>query len=180
MNYSRMLAAVPVLLGLAACDEKAATTTSTAQQAPTFSQVHPATDIQLLQSRLLEHPDDFDTLSRLGDLYFESGQYLPAIQIYDRAVTVNPQCADCLNDKGLAQFYVGDTEGALASLGLANEIAPDYPNAWLSKGYILLSVGRDQEAIEPLRQVQAVDATGVLAAEARKFLESIEEKQPQD
>jgi len=174
MACSRMLTSLLVLLAVAACEDKAST--PSAQRTQDLTQAHANFGIQQLQERLRVNPEDFDALSRLGDLYFESGQYLSAIQSYDRALAVEPGCADCLNDKGLAQYYMGDTEGALASLDLANTVNPGYPNAWLSKGYILFSAGRHEEAIEPLRRVAATDASGVLAAEANSFLALIAEK----
>lgn len=170
MTCARIISVFMALLGLIACDDNAEPTTRTAQQAPDLAQIHAIRGIEQLQTQLLVNPNNFAALSRLGDLYFESGQYQLAIQSYDKALVVNSECAGCLNDKGLAQFYIGDTEGALASFDMATVIDPDYPNAWLSKGYVLFSVGKYQEAIAPLRQVGAVDSSGTLTAEADKFL----------
>ena len=118
-------------------------------------------------------------LSALGDLYFESAQYFEAIQIYDRALVVNPMCADCLNDKGLASFYLGDTNSAIESLDRAIETDPTYPNAWLSKGFVLVSMGRYEDAVVPLNKVKELDSAGGFAAEADKFLGIIAERNVQ-
>jgi tetratricopeptide (TPR) repeat protein len=127
-------------------------------------------EIDQLKAKLASNPEDFDTLSALGDLYFESSRYLEAIQTYDKALGVNPVCADCLNDKGLALFYSGDPSSALVSFDRAIAMAPAYTRAWLSKGYVLVSIGRYQEAIVPLNKVKELDSNGRLAAEADKFL----------
>jgi tetratricopeptide (TPR) repeat protein len=171
----RTLAVSFSLLVLVSCEDERARQSSS-QQTPDMAQMHIALGIEQLQMQLRQNPNDFAALSRLGDLYFESGQYFAAIQTFDRALAVNPECADCLNDKGLAQYYSGDTQGALASLDQATTVDPAYPNAWLSKGYVLMSVGRYEEAIAPLNQVKAVDQSGVLAAEADKFLAMIAER----
>ena len=166
-----------MLLSLIACDDKAAKPKSTAQDfpqtvktLPEFNNFQTSSYIEQLKAQLLNNPNDFNMLSALADMYFESSQYFEAIQTYDRAIAVNPACADCFNDKGLALYYLGDANAAIESFDKAIEIDPTYTNAWLSKGYVLVSVGRYQEAIEPLNKVKELDTTGDLAPEADKFL----------
>jgi len=127
-------------------------------------------EIDQLQTNLLANPNDYDLLSALADEYFESGRYLEAIRTYDAALTVNPMSADCLNDRGLAYFYVGDAGSAIDSFDKAIALNPDYPNTWLSKGFVLISEGRYQEAIVPLNKVKELESVGQLAMEADKFL----------
>ena len=123
-----------------------------------------------MKTQLLSNPSDFAALSELGDLYFESSQYFEAIQMYDRAIAVNPACADCYNDKGLALFYLGDADGSLTALNKATTIDPNYVHAWLSTGFVMVATGRYEEAVAPLNKVKELDATGSLVPEADKFL----------
>lgn len=171
----RILTISVSLLFLASCEGDRSTQASS-PQASDFARMNTSLGIEQLQMQLRQNPDDFAALSRLGDLYFESGQYFAAIQTYDRAVAVNPACADCLNDKGLAQYYSGDTQGALVSLDQATLADPAYPNAWLSMGYVLMSASRYEDAVAPLNQAKRLDTSGVLAAEADKFLAMIAER----
>ena len=177
----RKLSPLPVLMGLVlmfliSCDDKGTTATQPTadtvdlQQFPTFDSFQQPSEIEQLKVRLFDNPDDFSILSALGDLYFESAQYFKAIQSYDKALTVNPMCTDCLNDKGLALFYTGDSNAALKSFDKAIALEPDFTHAWLSKGFVLVSEGRYEEATEPLNKVKELDTTGGLAAEADKFL----------
>jgi tetratricopeptide (TPR) repeat protein len=177
----RKLSPLPVLMGLVlmcliACDDKGTTSTTTstvttdAQQFPKFDSFQQPSEIDQLKARLFDNPEDFNTLSALGDLYFESAQYVEAIQTYDKALAVNPMCADCLNDRGLAFFYAGDPVSALESFDKAIAIAPEFTHAWLSKGFVLTSEGRYQEAIAPLNKVKELDTTGRLAKAADEFL----------
>ena len=94
-----------------------------------------------------------------------------AIEAYDRALAINPMCADCLNDKGLATYDSGDPAGAIASFDKANQVAPDYVNAWLSKGYVLVVEKRYEEAIAPLNKVKELAPQSALAMEADRFLQ---------
>jgi len=168
--------ALVILLGLMSCDDKAAKPATSMQSFPQFDSFQAPSEIEQLEAKLSETPRDFEALSALGTLYFESSRYIEAIQTIDRAITVNPLCANCLNDKGLALFYTGNPVAALESFDQAVAIDPGYIHAWLSKGFVLVSQGRYQDAIDPLNKVKELDTTGLLTAEADKFLALAAEK----
>ncbi len=159
-----------ILLSLISCDEKATRPTAQRQQTPASNNSLQIQGMEQLKARLAMNPNDFATLSTLGDMYFEAGQYIDAFNTYDKAIAVNPMCADCFNDRGLSLFYLGDITSALESFDKAVEIDPTYKHAWLSKGFVLTSQGRYKEAVEPLNKVKELDGTGPLAAQANKFL----------
>ena len=157
-------------LSLISCDDKAAKPTTQRQQAPASNNTLQIQGMAQLEAQLAMNPNDFSTLSALGDMYFESGQYIDAFNTYDKAIAVNPMCADCFNDRGLSLFYLGDITSALESFDKAVEIDPAYKHAWLSKGFVLTSQGRYKEAVEPLNKVKELDTTGQLAQTADEFL----------
>lgn len=171
-----------VFLGLAACDDKAAKSTTrpaaSTQQDTAANNFQSFQGIEQLKSRLLMNPSDFATLSALADMYFESAQYVEAFQTYDKALAVNPNCADCYNDRGLSLFYIGDPTSALESFDKAIALEPNFTHAWLSKGFVLISTGRYQEAVVPLNKVKEIDTTGALALQADKFLAMVAENSP--
>ena len=182
----RKLSPLPVLMGLVlmfliSCDDKGTTATQPTadtfdlQQFPKFDSFQQPSEIEQLKVSLFDNPDDFNTLDRLADLYFESAQYPEAINTYDKALAVNPMCADCFNDRGLASFYLGDATSALESFDKAIALEPGYPNPWLSKGFVLVREGRYQEAIAPLNKVIELDTTGRLAKTADEFLAKAQE-----
>lgn len=166
----RNICALLILLSLVACDEKATKQTTQRQQAPTGNNTLQIQGMEQLKTALAMNPNDFSTLSALGDMYFEAGQYIDAFNTYDKAISVNPMCADCFNDRGLSLFYLGDVTSALESFDKAVEIDPAYKHAWLSKGFVLTSQGRYTEAVIPLNKVKELDGTGPLAQQADKFL----------
>ena len=170
MTKLQKFCALLILLSLISCDDKAAKPATTAQSFPQFDSFQTPSEIDQLKARLFDNPEDFEALSTLGDRYFESARYLEAIQTYDKALVVNPMCADCLNDRGLAMFYMGDAKSALESFDKAIAIDPGYVHVWLSKGYVLFSEGRYEEAIPVLNKVKELDTTGKLAVEADKFI----------
>ena len=178
MNMTKLqkLCTLLILFSLISCDDQASKPAATAQDFPQFDSFQTPSEIDQLKARLFDNPEDFEALSTLGDRYFEAGRYLEAIQTNDKALAVNPMCADCLNDRGLAQYYMGDPKSALESFDKAIAIDPEYVHVWLSKGYVLFSVGRYEEAIPVLNKVKELDTTGGLAAEADKFIAQAVEK----
>jgi len=166
----RNLCILLILMSLISCDDTAKTQTAQRQQAPANTNTLPIQAIEQLKARLAMNPNDFASLSALGDMYFESGQYIDAFNTYDKAIAVNPMCADCFNDRGLSLFYLGDPASALESFDKAVAIDPTYVHAWLSKGFVLTSEGRYQEAVAPLNKVKELDPTGPLGTQADKFL----------
>jgi len=169
----RIFCMMLMLLGLLACDDKTSTgakPAARAQQDFAINNVQAFQGIEQMKAKLLMNPTDFATLSTLADMYFESGQYVDAFQTYDRAIAVNPNCADCYNDRGLSLFYIGDPASALESFDKAIALDPAFTHAWLSKGFVLTSEGRYQEAVAPLNKVKEIDTSGVLALQADKFL----------
>lgn len=167
-----------VLLSLVACDDQAAKPATPLQQDFAASNVQSPQGIEQLKARLATNPNDFETLSALADMYFESGQYIDAFHTYDKAIAVNPMCADCFNDRGLSLFYLGDATSALESFDKAVTLNPGFAHAWLSKGFVLISEGRYQEAVAPLNKVKELDTTGALTADADKFLAMAAAKKP--
>ncbi len=170
-----------MLLGLTACDDKpVARPAATSQPDFAVNDVQLSQGIEQMKAKLLMKPNDFETLSILADMYFEAGRYVDAFQTYDKALAVNPDCADCYNDRGLSLFYIGDPTSALESFDKAIAIDPGFVHAWLSKGYVLISEGRYEEAVAPLNKVKELDVSGELSQQADKFLAMVaENRQPQ-
>ncbi len=179
MNKLYKIAALSLLLVLMACGDQGSRPATQLQQSFETQPIQASPDIEDMKARLAMNPNDFDALAALGDMYFEASRYLEAINTYDKAIAVNPMCADCFNDKGLALHYLGDSESAVAAFDKATTIDPDYIYAWLSKGFVLFTMGRYQDAIEPLNKVKELDTTGGLTEEADKFLAMIAEQSVQ-
>ncbi len=129
--------------------------------------------IETLKARLFDEPDNTALLAALGDAYFEQRRFDEAIPIYRRVITFHPEDYDALNDLGLAYHYTGNSQAALEALEQSIAANPDYKFARLSKGFILLSLGRYQEAEAPLRKAQALDPDGNVGAEAGRMLERV-------
>jgi len=170
MTNLKIFCATLILVCLVACDSKPARPAAAKQQGLATGNAQSLQGIEQMKAKLLMNPNDFETLSILADMYFESSQYVDAFQTYDKALAVNPKCADCYNDRGLSLFYIGDETSALESFDKAIAIDPGFIHAWLSKGFVLVSAGRYQEAVAPLNKVKELDPNGALSDQADKFL----------
>ncbi len=86
------------------------------------------------------------TLYRLGTLLAKSGEPGRARAAYERALALQPDLAEALNDLGALQAQAGDIDGAVARFRAALAATPDYPDALNNLGYALLVMGRGGEA----------------------------------
>ncbi|MDT8318464.1 MAG: tetratricopeptide repeat protein [bacterium] len=163
-----------IILFLAACDGGKKGADQEGLKEFDASSVQAEQRIETLKSQLFDSPDNLELLSALGDAYFESQRYIEAIGVYEKAIKINPKSADSLNDLALSQFYTGNSEAALVSVTKAVEADPVYKHGWLTKGFILMTLGRLDEAAVSLKKVKELDLGGRLAEEADNFLNQID------
>lgn len=75
--------------------------------------------------------------------------YEGAIEYFDRALSLDPSCCQCLDQKGWAQFSLEEYEAAFASVDGALKICPENAHAWNNKGiYYYLQDEDYQKALE--------------------------------
>lgn len=137
------------------------------------------TRIEMVKAALSEDPGNRQLLVALGDAYFEAQRFQEAIPVYEKAMKTDGKDVDTLNDLGLAYFYAGNSDAALTTLAMATNSSPDYKFAWLSTGYILVSLERYDEAVTPLRKARELDPNGTVGMEADNFLKKIEQHKAQ-
>ncbi len=175
--YRPALALLATALFMLGCEGENRGASAPAQQAqPSMQASMPNQDaaIEVLKARLFDDPDNSALLSALGDAYFQQRRFDEAIPIYKRAIVFNPEDFDALNDLGLAYHYTGNSQAALEALERSISANLDYKYARLSKGFILLSLGRHEEAEAPLRKALALDPNGNIGAEAGRMLGRVE------
>ena len=163
-----------ILLALTACSKGKEEVNTEGLKDFNSDLAKPDQRIEMIKSKLFDNPKSFELLAALGDAYFEMGSYNEAIDIYTKALEVNPKSADCYNDMALSYFYAGNSEAALESANKGIEADPLYKNTWLTKGFILMSLGKLDEAIEPLTKVKEMDFGGRIGQEAENFLNQIQ------
>lgn len=104
------------------------------QQAPSPEMIAKAAEPLLAQ--LKTNPNDFDTLAKLGNLYYDSQAYPQAIEFYEKAVSVQPGNADVLTDLGTSYWYTGNPDRAIANFEKALAIRPNHPGTLFNLGIV--------------------------------------------
>jgi cytochrome c-type biogenesis protein CcmH/NrfG len=88
--------------------------------------------LQAVQS----NPNDFESLVKLGNLYFDAQQYDRAIVNYERGLTITPDNPDVLTDLGTAYWYAGSPDKALADFQKSLKVRPNHPGTLFNTGVV--------------------------------------------
>ena len=147
-----VLAAFCLLLGVAlgylfrgsaspAATPASATTT---QQGSGFHQQQPDANAQAalaqaaapLLDAVGKDPNDYNSLVKLGDLFYDGQQFSSAIQYYQKALAIHPDNPDVRTDMGTAYWYSGDADRAVAELQTSLKYRPGHPQTLFNLGWV--------------------------------------------
>ncbi len=78
-----------------------------------------------LLAQLKTNPKDFDTIVKLGNLYYDGQAYPQAIEYYEKAIALQPDNADVRTDLGTAYWYTGNADKAIASFEKVLTVRPN-------------------------------------------------------
>lgn len=112
-------------------------------------------------------------LADLGDEYFSKSDYRQAIELYQRAIALNPRDADSHNDMGLALMYLGRGQEAIAVLEKGVAVDPKFQRIWLTKGFVHARLGQDQEAAAALGKARDLGPKNEIGVEAQRLLDML-------
>jgi len=99
---------------------------------------------------LKTNPDDFDTIVKVANLYYDGRQFPEAIKYYQQAVKIQPKNPDLLTDFGTSLWYTGDADGAIAEFEKSLKYKPDHPGTLFNLGVV-----RWQGKMDPKGAVEA-------------------------
>jgi len=108
---------------------------------------------------ILKTQDYFNKGGALGDL----GRHDEALEMFDKAIEINPQFDKAYYNKGLALGNLGRCEEAIEMFDKTIEINPQDAKAYYNKGVILGKLGRHEEAIEMFDNAIEIDPQNVSA-----------------
>ena len=103
-----------------------------------------------LLSALQSNPDDFDTLVKVANLYYDGQQFPEAVKYYERAVKLQPKNADVLTDYGTSIWYTGNADKAIEEFQTALKYQPGRASTLFNLGIV-----RWQGKNDPKGAVQA-------------------------
>jgi cytochrome c-type biogenesis protein CcmH/NrfG len=147
--------------GSASVTQQAAAATPTQQGSGVRQQpADPAAQAALAQAAapLIEavkkDPKDFDTLVKLGNLFYDGQQFPNAIQYYERALVIHPDNPDVRTDMGTAYWYTGNAEKALTAMETSLKYRPGHPQTLFNLGWVRWQGKQDPKgAIEAWQQL---------------------------
>jgi cytochrome c-type biogenesis protein CcmH/NrfG len=99
-------------------------------------------------------PKDFDSLVKLGNLFYDGKQFPNAIQYYARALAIHPDNPDVRTDMGTAYWYTGNADKALEAMETSLKYRPGHPQTLFNLGWVRWQGKQDPKgAIEAWQQL---------------------------
>jgi len=83
-----------------------------------------------------KNPNDYDSLVKLGDMYYDGKQYPSAIQYYERALVIHPESPDVRTDMATALWYTGNADRAVAEMETSLKYQPGHPQTLFNLGWV--------------------------------------------
>jgi tetratricopeptide (TPR) repeat protein len=102
------------------------------------------------QCQSLTNTDDVDKLVAIGMLFGKAEQYLRAIEVWERAASLDPDSAEIQYNLALTRFHLKDVRRARDNAATAVRVRPDFVEANILYGTILYMGGEDREALAVL------------------------------
>ncbi|MBW6500229.1 MAG: tetratricopeptide repeat protein [Bacteroidales bacterium] len=104
-------------------------------------------------SKYLElYPGNKEALRLAGMVESAAGDNLRALEYYSKNVQLHPGDPDCFIDRANAYFVSRSWDWAIRDYGMALDLKPDNPEAWLNKGISLLNSGKREDACHDFRR----------------------------
>jgi cytochrome c-type biogenesis protein CcmH/NrfG len=119
-----------------------AAATTSQQQVAAPRQASPGAQAALEQASapLLEaiknDPNDYDSLVKLGNLFYDAQQFPDSIQYYEHALKIHPENPDVRTDMGTAYWYAGNADRAVAAMETSLHYRPGHPQTLFNLGWV--------------------------------------------
>jgi len=83
-----------------------------------------------------------------GQIQMLKGNFVTAIEHFDRAISINPNDGASFNDRALCMVELGILDKALYFFDMGIRVEPDFATIHHNKGWLLNNLGRYRESIE--------------------------------
>ena len=132
-----------------------------------------------LKNIVAADPANFQAWVALGNEYFDSNQFMEAIDAYDKALEIKPNSPDVLTDQGVMFKRLGWFDRAIENFSKANKIDPNHATSVYNLGvvyrYDLQDFAKAQEAWTRFLEI---NPTGPGSDRVRQDLESMRAQPP--
>lgn len=128
--------------------------------------------IQELEVKVNNNPEDMKSLLQLGHLYNDNGFYDKAVERYKSYLSRNPNEPDVLVDMGVCYFELNKFEDAIATMKKALVINPKHQIAHFNLGIVSFSSGQLDEAKNWWKKTIEINPVTEIAKKAEELLKS--------
>ncbi len=134
-------------------------------------------EVNALKRALQADPKNFQAAARLGNLYYDIGQWTQAAMFYEKAVEIEPQNADVLTDLGVCYQQLQDYEKATDRFRRASRANPQHWQSLYNLAVVSgLAMGRFDEADDALRRLEQLNPQAPHLDELKKSLQDARTK----
>lgn len=106
------------------------------QQSPAEAQAAFQQAVGPLLEAVKKDPADYESLVKLGNMFYDAQQFPPAIEYYERALAIHPENPDVRTDMGTAYWYSGNADKALAAMETSLKYRPGHPQTLFNLGWV--------------------------------------------
>ncbi|MGF1492956.1 MAG: tetratricopeptide repeat protein [Microcoleaceae cyanobacterium] len=106
--------------------------------------------VELYTKILGVSPENAEVYCSIGDCYFESQQWLDALQIYQATVRLQP-CSQVFYRLGHVHINLQQWQQAIEIFQKVTQLEPNFHQAYYSLGYVFIQVGQLNDAAEAYR-----------------------------
>ena len=131
-----------------------------------------------LKRQAAESPEAADGWTKLGNAYFDTGQFESAIEAYEKSLAIAPNNPNVITDLGIMYRRTGNSSRAIELFDRAANIDTSHVMSRFNKGVVLLHDLNDPDgALEAWKEVVELDPsflspTGQPVSEMVKALQS--------
>ncbi len=91
---------------------------------------------QPLLDTLKQNPNDLETLTKLGNLYYDAQQFDKAVEYYAKVLNANPSDVNVRTDMGTAYWYMHNPDRAIAEFQKSLSYQPTHPQTLFNLGMV--------------------------------------------
>jgi tetratricopeptide (TPR) repeat protein len=96
-----------------------------------------------LESLSAKDPENFDYKTRIGDIYYDMGEYEKAVEYYQTSLKLKPKNPLVETDLAVCFHYLGQHDRSIQILDKVLEYSPDFAEALFNKGIVILRAKGD-------------------------------------
>ena len=91
-----------------------------------------------LRALLMANPKNLDALIQLGNLYYDQGQHLQAVEWYGKALDIDPRNPNVRTDRGTSYWNLNRPDEAIAEFQKSLQVDPGHAQTLYNMGLVYL------------------------------------------